>query len=275
MSLLWRDQIAIGIEPGAVRFSRMRRGWRTRLIEQDHIRCEAGGGDDAWRQPVAALMQKLQQRPASRPVCRIVLSDQFVRYQLVPWSAQLQSRQDRLRLAQARFRAVFGDIADRWEVSLDWAGYGAAALACAVDRALLRDLQTMHAATGIRIASIRPHLAAAFNSLRRELREPEFWFALVGHGGLWLGRCKHGSWASAASYQLGRQPVREVLENIEREAVLAGRGPRTAHAHVYLAAAGLDRDSLRALRDAGVSILAAQAGGFIGGGIGQDAAIEK
>lgn len=275
MSLLWRDQIAIGIEPGAIRFSRMRRGWRPRLIEQDHIRCETDGGDDAWRQPVAALAQKLQRRPAARSVCRIVLSDQLVRYQLVPWSAQLQSRQDRLRLAQAQFRAVFGEVADRWEVGLDRAGYGAAALACAVDRALLGELQAMHAATGIRIASIRPHLAAAFNCLRHELREPEFWFALVGHGCLWLGRCERGSWASAASYQLGRQPVREVLESIEREAVLAGRQPNTAHAQVYLAAAGLDRDSLRALRDAGVSILAAQAGGFIGDGIGQEAAIEK
>lgn len=273
MSLLWREQIAIGIESGAIRFSRMQRGWRLRLIEQGHIRCEAGDGDEAWRQTVTALKERLRQSIPRRAVCRIVLSDQLVRYQLVPWSAQLQSRQDRLRLAQARFRAVFGDVANSWEVSLDEAGYGAAALACAVDRALLKELQALHSTAGICVASIQPHLAMAFNGLRREIREPEFWFALVGHGFLWLGRFEHGSWASAASYQLGRQPVSEVLESLEREAVLAGRAP--GKAHVYLAATGLDRDSLRVLREAGVSILAAQAGGFIGCGISQDAAIEK
>lgn len=273
MSLLWRDRIAIGIEPGAVRFSRQRGGWRARLIEQDHIRCETGGSDDAWRQPVVELMQKLQRRPVPRSVCRIVLSDQLVRYLLVPWSAQLQSRQDRLRLAQARFRAVYGDVADAWEVSLDSTGYGAATLACAADHALLRELRELRAVAGIRVASIRSHLAAAFNCLRRELRAPEFWFALVEHGHLWLGRFERDNWVSTSSYRLGPQPVAEVLESLEREAVLAGRQSRGTQ--VYLAAAGLDRDSLRALRDTGVSVIAAQAEGFVGSGINAVAAARK
>jgi len=273
VSLLWRDRIAIGIEPGVVRFSRQRGGWRARPIEQEHIHCETGGSDDPWRQPAAALRQTLQRHSASRPVCRIVLSDQLVRYQLVPWSTQLQSPQDRLRLAQARFRAVYGDVANAWEVSLDAAGYGAATLACAADRDLLKELRELRAVAGIRVASIRTHLAAAFNCLRRELRAPEFWFALVERGHLWLGRFERGNWASASSYRLGQQPVAEVLESVEREAVLAGRQPRGMQ--VYLVAAGLDRDSLRALRDTGVSVIAAQTQGLVGSGIDADAAARK
>lgn len=269
MSPSWREQIVIGLEPGAVQFSRLARGWRPRLVEHDRIRCEAGDG--GWRQPLAILKEKLQKHAAARPTCRIVLSEQFVRYLLVPWNAELQSRQGRLQLAQAQFRAVFGDVASGWEVSLDQAGYGAPALACAVDRDLLKELAGLCGAAGGRIVSIKPHLTAAFNRSRRELHAPEFWFALIERERLWLGRFRSGGWISVSGYRLGQQPVKEVLENLEREAVLLGGEPRDAQVH--LVATGLDRDSLRALREAGVNILAAQTDGFVGTGVDPDSAV--
>jgi hypothetical protein len=251
----WRERLIIGLSPSGVQFARYSRGLRPRLVEYGGVGCAESSGEP-WRAGLEALAREMQQRGVAKRTCQVVLSNHFLRYQMVPWRSEINTRRERAALAQAQYRAVFGDVAQSWSVRLADAGYGAPALACAVDQALVQELERLLRQSGAGALSIEPYPVAAINQWRRELSAESFWLALIEPGRLWLGRAEGGNWVGVATRRLAGDAPAETLASLAQEAAVIGGD--VFGGTTYCVASGLDNGHARALRGAGLSVLSAE-----------------
>lgn len=106
-------------------------------------------------------------RPGTRLTC--VLAGEGVRYGRVPWSDALSSPSQRQVLAQQCFVEAHGEAARGWTVRQHTGGHGAAALACAIDTALLERIDALAQARRWKLVSVQPSLVHAYNQARRRL----------------------------------------------------------------------------------------------------------
>ena len=248
----WRERLIIGLSPSGVQFARFSRGLRPRLVEYGGVGCAESSGEP-WRACLEALTRELPQRGVAKQTCQVVLSNHFLRYQMVPWRAEINTRRERAALAQAQYRAVFGDAARNWSVRLADAPYGAPVLACAVDETLVQELDRLLRQSGAASISIEPYPVAAINLWRHDLTADAFWLVLLEPGRLWLGRAEGGNWVGVATRRLAADTPAETLSSLAQEA--AAIGGDVFGGTAYCIACGLDQDRVRALREAGLSVL--------------------
>lgn len=116
-------------------------------------------------------------RRGTRVTC--IVAGDAARYRIVPWSDELVGTAQRQVLAEHCFREAYGEAARGWEVRLHTTRHGAAALACALDVALLDRLDALVQARQLRLVSVQPSLMHAFNATTVP-REPEpYWFVCI------------------------------------------------------------------------------------------------
>jgi hypothetical protein len=124
-----------------------------------------------------------------------VVGSDLVRFRVVPWSDELTRPAQRQALAQHCFKEAFGDVADAWSVNQHPGQYGEPSLACALDTVLLDRIEVSMRVRGLKLVSVQPWLAAAYN------RAPP----AVGHGPSWLV-CVELAWTTLLLMS-GRAPV--------------------------------------------------------------------
>lgn len=139
-----------------------------------------GAGPERLDLPLAAVEHELDRRApcrGSRVSC--VVAGDALRYAVVPWSDELTSAAQRQVLAEHCFIETYGDAARHWTVRQHTARHGAAALACALDTALLERLAAALQARGLKLASVQPALMHAFNQVRVEATTEPGWFVCI------------------------------------------------------------------------------------------------
>ena len=133
---------------------------------------------DVQPQAIERALDALDLRPGARLTC--VLAGEGVRYRVVPWRDELSSPSQRELLAQQVFIEAHGESARGWTVRQHTAGHGTAALACAIDTALLDRLDSQARARRWKLVSVQPSLVHAYNLARRRMpASGMFWFAEV------------------------------------------------------------------------------------------------
>jgi len=110
------------------------------------------------QEAVSALQQVAADVPAGK--LRLILSNHFVRYAILPWQPGLYSRSDWLALAQHAFKKRYGQATEQWQITVDLHRYGEAVLACATDAALVDDIQQIGSAHGWQLCHMEPLLSA-------------------------------------------------------------------------------------------------------------------
>ena len=133
---------------------------------------------DLQPQAVERAFDERALRAGTRVTC--VLAGDGVRYGRVPWSDDLSSPSQRQLLAQQSFIEAHGEVARGWAVRQHTAGHGGAALACAIDTALLDRLDALARARRLNLVSVQPSLVHAYGEARRRIvGDGLFWFAEV------------------------------------------------------------------------------------------------
>lgn len=242
----WRESVVIGLAPGALQVARLARGFRPRTLERRAFENE--NGDGSWRAPLETLERMLASSTLAGSACRIVVSNQWSRFLLVPWHDELTSDAARLNLAQAQFSSVYGAAAGGWAVQVERADFGAAALACAIDRELLAALAAAIGDAGLALASVQPHAAVAFNRARRALPAGGCWFAVIEAARVWLGRYERGQWTAIATRRVARPHAEDTIDAIEQELAADTSGSACP---LHFSSAGLAPEAADALRAAG------------------------
>ncbi|TDF82164.1 hypothetical protein [Pseudomonas sp. H9] len=110
---------------------------------------------------------------------QLLLSAQYCRFCLVPWSAAINRPDELHHYARACFEAHYGQSLDGWRLVVSPEAAGAARIATAVPEALLQRLHDHCRDLGLRLRSVRPYLMAAYNRFAEQLGQRDFLFVLA------------------------------------------------------------------------------------------------
>jgi len=197
------------------------RGLRRTLYKPLTLSCDNASGAQPWHAPLRELETALPDFADGRTAASVILSNHYFRYTLVPWHAELADADEEMVFTRHCFTKVYGSEAQAWDLRLSREAPERPRLASAVDTALLDALRGVFAGAGITLQSVQPHLMTAFNGLRRHLRQPSAWFALLEPGNLCLALLHHGNWMQVRSLRIGNAWREELPLILEREAYLA------------------------------------------------------
>lgn len=193
----------------------------------------AGEVDAPWQAAVAALAQWLATTKQKKPTLHVVLSGRFVRWQLLPWQAELGHPDELAAYAALRFREAYGKVADDWQVLHAPQPPGETVPACAVDSELVVALRATCEKAGATLAVVTPSFAAAFDRWHSTLNKKAVWFGLIESDGVSLGLLRGGHWIALRSQRV-EQNWRDALPGMMAQMGIAG-GVTDAHVPLYLA----------------------------------------
>jgi len=233
VSLLWRDQVRLGVGPDRLVLTAYRRGVHPRLVRKDMVRVDPIDAAEPWRATIDVLPAALVATGASRPDVSVVLSNSFVRYALLPWNPALRTDAEWIALAKHRLESVHGEAAGPWEVRVTETMRGGPLVACAVERSLLDALEAKIAEGRARMLSVQPYLMAAFNRLRHKISNQTCWLVIEEPGCLLLVLIQRGSWVSIRSRRVDEHWRERFPEILERESALVSLGEACTEVVVY------------------------------------------
>lgn len=168
------------------------------VLSQDGIGlCMAGSGRlrqlaQASEPPLTALEQQAPALGLRR--VRIILSNQLLRYTVLPWQVGVYSEADWRALAAHQFRQQYGTAAEGWELRVSLQGYGQPAVACALDTGLSAQLTAIARSAGWTLLGIEPALMAVFNRHRARLSQADHWLLMAEPQRLVLAQLGAGAW---------------------------------------------------------------------------------
>lgn len=220
MSPSWRDRVSVFFGPDEVHLARHARGWKTAPGIGHSIQC-GKPGSSAWEPALEALGRALARLAWGSADARVSVSNHFVRYVLVPAAGRLRGEVERTAAARHALRATYGDRSDGWQVVLGDAANGAA-VAAAVDAALLEGLSSLLQAAKLRPAAIEPLLATAFNACRGSIRRDPTWLAVAEPGRVCVAHLDGGAWRQVRNERLRAGLEEELPAVLERCRLGAG-----------------------------------------------------
>lgn len=181
MSRLWTAELRVGLSPEGAVLARTPRGFAKRPAYE--------------RLPGADLAAVLAAQPKVRADLHVVLSNHHVRFAVLPWSAALKNDAEWTAFATHAFEATHGRAARDWSIACSSAERGAPRLACAVDRTRIAAIREACERTPhVRLRSIRPYLAVAFERMRAAIDDAPAWLAVVEEGRIVLALVAKGHW---------------------------------------------------------------------------------
>ena len=193
----------------------------------------AARAGEPWRAAVERLAEWLAAQKGQRFKVCVVLSGRFVRWQLLPWRAELSGRSERRAFAALRFREVFGKTAEAWNIRPASLAPGYTAPAGAVDDALVAALHAACQEHGSQLQQLTPYFSAAFDTWRSAIRGSTAWFATLESDTLTVGLLANGQWLALQSHKLAgdwREPLRALMVPMAMAS-----GQDAANAPLYLA----------------------------------------
>jgi len=214
----WRDDLNVWLAPARLSYGTRALGWRGWRLAGGAIEVTPPPDGPAWRGALEALAAFLGEPSTPRSRVRVVLSNHFVRYAVVPWREDVPSLREREGLVRHAFAEQYGEAVEGWTLREQPGEYGRATLACAVDSALLLGLGAAVRDNGHALARVEPLLMAAFNEHRRQLGG-RCALAVTEPGRLCGASFGQGEWQGVFSARMNAPLSREILE---RETLLAG-----------------------------------------------------
>jgi hypothetical protein len=187
--------------------------------------------DNSWEAPLAAFAAMSEQAPWRVARMRVVLSDHWARYMIVPWVGALWSDEERLTHARELLSSAFGEGIADWDLRIADAPPGLPRVACAMPRELTAGIVAACTAHGGRLLSLQPQLIDAYAAWRRSLPQSQAWFVTIEQGSLAAARLSDSGWDRVHSLRLGADWVRE-LRRLQTFGRLASSRPEEGRVYV-------------------------------------------
>lgn len=209
MSRLWPDELGVHLAPRRLCLVRTRRGLR-RSVVREQSRPVEPGGPGGWEGALAALEAELALPDWVGVGVRVVLSDHWVRYAVVPYAAELGSAEEREAHARELLASAYGDAVTGWTLCVSDSPPGAARIACAMPGALLAALGEACARARAKLRSVQPQLIAAHNRWRNVIPADDAWFVTIDEGSLAAARMRGTGFDRVHAVRIGADWVREL-----------------------------------------------------------------
>jgi hypothetical protein len=193
VSPLWRDHLSLAIAPDRIVLVRARGGLRPQAVAKTIV-AVAPTNTGGWAPALQTLSQVLSDRQWQGVDVSAVLANDFARYQLIPWSDEIASEEERENYIRQSFKQVYGDGVADWVYAVSENSRGAAWFVAAMELALVQQLEEIIGQAQSKLMSIMPHVMPAFNNARRVIKGRDLWFVQVEKQQLLLALILDGRW---------------------------------------------------------------------------------
>ena len=158
---LWSDQLQIVLTPERVTITRLNSSvlggsFKPREVLSNTMPCAAlEHGEHAWQPALRALQALLKQKDIRNTSATVLLSNHFVRYQLISAQPDLSGHDEEQAFVRFSFAEIYGDEVNRWQ--LRW-GSGlqlSPQVASAIDNTLIEQIESMLVVAGIKLNSLQ------------------------------------------------------------------------------------------------------------------------
>jgi len=185
------------------------------------VPCGLSEGPYLWRGAVASLGAILGELSDVRSMAAtLILSNHFVRYAVIPQEDKLDGEIEYQAYARHYFTALYGELANQWEIRISNGGYSTSCLASAVDYELIANVNEMLMKASVKSVSLQPLFMAMFNCWRRQLHEPTFCLAFAETDRLCLAKITHGEWISLRNQRVADSVEQTLTRLLAHEALL-------------------------------------------------------
>jgi len=238
VSFLWRNYTRIGFCADRLIVAGYRRGLRPALSGEHIVAVDARGATATkapaphWQAAADALPDAIRQANARKTDVTVILSNQFVRYALLPANPALKTEEEWLAFARHRLTAVHGNAVADWALRSSPATPRGPRVVGAVDKALVASMRARIEDAGASLVSVQPFLIAAFNRTR-ETCSPSCWLVVAEAGRLTLALIQQGVLHAIRSRRVDHRWQAMLPEILEREGALLALGEPCTQAVVY------------------------------------------
>lgn len=119
--------------------------------------------------PLLTVLEQHANSIASKHV-KLILSNHYVRYAILPWQSDIFSQQDWQSLAENHMRNLYGNVVDGWRVNVLMQGFGKPMVISAVDQFLLVKLENIAKQYSVTVDAVEPALISVLNHYRHKLK---------------------------------------------------------------------------------------------------------
>jgi len=210
--------VLLELAPASITLARFQGPMQGKCVEKRSLACDPAYGNELWQGAVAGL-KSLEFK--ERCNVTLVLSSQFVRYAVVPWSGALATAAEEDAYVRHHFVKIHGERAKGWVLRASEGAAGAPRLASAIDAALLEEIRNSFPQGGkAKLSSVQPQLMSRFNHHRKSIPASGAWLVIVEPDRACVALHAGGGWRSVQS---GKGPWLDLLER-ERFRVHADDG---------------------------------------------------
>ncbi|MCB5183833.1 hypothetical protein LG201_01285 [Methylobacillus gramineus] len=241
----WRDELRVLLQPHKLTLLRLKGGIKHTLVAIDEIALAATDNSNLskatnptfWQPAVTSLNKILKESRWRGCNPKVVVSNHFANYSIIPWNAGLTSQQEQQAFVRHCFLQAYGEFSRKWDVRTSPAAYGSPTLASAIDDQLLQALRQEFRQAGMPLRNIHPHLMMAMNVVRQQFGRkplpPSLCLVMLEHGRLLIALIENGKWLSLQSYAAESDLELQLEALIEREAIIAGTDASSWPVFIY------------------------------------------
>lgn len=196
-------------------------GFKKQLIKQQYVSNNQAKNSANWQSIVNQLDDSLSQlKPAKNTLVTVVLSNDFVRYLILPVQQIAMNFAEKTTYVQAAYREIYGAAADGWHIKCHDSAPHQSTLAVATDSQLIEALSQLMAKHQLNLHSVQPYLMTAFNGLMPQIAQKNGYLALLENTKLLLIQLQNGACQQLRTIACHDDWQLDLQQAIQREAVL-------------------------------------------------------
>jgi hypothetical protein len=218
----------------AVALLRLENGMVKRLLDKTHapisVNNQTAHHAQPWLGAILVLENLLSNANAqiqSKHVANglpltLVLSNQFVRYQVIPAMPAFSPADKVMAVATHCFRESYGESVDNWTIRASSLPHGDSLLISAIDTALIAAIEALCQKYQCKLNSLQPYLMSGFNSMRRQIGAGVSALVQVEAGRLTIALMRDGDWQNITAIKTAKDWSADLASLISREMLLSG-----------------------------------------------------
>ncbi|OGT21169.1 MAG: hypothetical protein A2342_00960 [Gallionellales bacterium RIFOXYB12_FULL_54_9] len=219
---LFRKQLCMVLCPDRVILFGLGEGPKRKVILQTILPCQAVEGTSSWEPALAVFEQWLASHEMGRAEVTVMLSNQFVRFTVMPDSSKINGQAEAQTLAHILFEGIYGSLASQWHFQVEAGKYGESRLVAAMDTKLLTRLTDMLGATTLRLWRITPYLVAAFNRFYKQLPYTGSLFVVIESGVMVIAGLQDSQLMMVNRVPFDEETAEPLTQILQREALTSG-----------------------------------------------------
>lgn len=218
---LGRQELRIFIHPRQIVLLRVKHGLKAAITDKHLL--ELPEGSNTWQAIISRLRSLLAEKRWQKVKTKVVLSNHFVRYAVIPFNPELSGTHELAAYTRHCFRLAYGDAANTWDLQMSRGGFSNPALASGVDSEFLQALKTEFKFSGNSLQAIYPHLMLSANQASALIKQGSAWLLSMESGRMTLGMIDRGLWVSVQSMNSEANIHAQLQAAIQRESIIRNR----------------------------------------------------